>query len=94
MPRRKPGGVTLASDPLRRSLRALIQVGLVQGVIQLYNAFAAHPLTADQNAAIMVVATPLLAFVQNWMEDSPAVPLPALLKAPASGGVEPVPDPH
>lgn len=56
------------SDPLRRALRTLIQVGLVGAVIALYNAFAQTPLSGDQVAAIMAVATPLVSFAQNALE--------------------------
>lgn len=83
--------ISTESDPLRRSLRSLLQVGLLQGLLQLYNAFAAVPLTADQNAAIMVVGTPILAFAQNLLEDSGYIP--SLLKAPASSGADPIPNP-
>jgi len=79
------------SDAQRRGLRSLLQVGLVQALIQLYNAFAAVDLTAEQVSAITMVATPILAFAQNWLEDSTS--FPALLKAPASPGANPIPDP-
>lgn len=92
MPRRRNGGLTLDSDPLRRSLRGLLQIGTVQAAMGLYNAFAAVPLTANQMIAITTFVTPILIFAMNWLEDSPDVPLPALLKAPASGGQDPVPD--
>lgn len=74
------------SNAQRRALRTLIQVGLVQAVIQLYNAFAPHPLNAEQVSAITAFATPLLAFGQNWLEDNTAAP--TLLAAPA-----PTPEP-
>lgn len=64
----------------RRALRTLIQVGLVQAIIQLYNAFSPHPLNAEQVSAVTAVATPLLAFGQNWFEDNTTAP--ALLKPP------------
>lgn len=78
------------NDATRRGLRTLLQVGLVQAAIQVYNAFAPARLTADQVSAITAIATPLLAFVQNFLEDS--TPLPALLKSPPSPGVNPVPE--
>lgn len=77
------------TDAQRRALRSLIQIGLVQGVLQLYNAFATVDLTGEQVSAITFVATPIVAFVQNWLEDNTA--FPAVLKAPASSGVNPAP---
>lgn len=85
MPRK--GVTTPAGDPLRRGLRSLAQVAFVQGCVQLYNAFAAIDITAEQLAAITVVATPLLAFAQNWLEDNTT--LPAVLKSPPSTGQNP-----
>lgn len=79
------------SDAQRRALRALIQIGFVQALIQLYQAFAPVRLTADQVQALTVVATPLLAFGQNWLEDNTSAP--ALLKAPPSPGQNPQPEP-
>lgn len=88
---RRKGGLTLGSDPLRRGLRGLLQIGTVQAAMGLYNAFAVTPLNATQMVAITMTATPLLIFGQNWLEDNTA--FPAIGKAPASGGQEPVPDP-
>lgn len=78
------------SDAQRRAIRGVIQIGLVQAFIALYQAFAAVKLTADQVQAITGVFTPLVMFAQNWLEDNTG--LPALLKAPASPGVNPEPD--
>lgn len=78
------------NDATRRGLRTLLQVGLVQAVIQFYNAFASTDLTPEQTAAITTLATPLLAFIQNYLEDN--TPMPALFKAPASDGQNPKPD--
>jgi hypothetical protein len=94
MPRRKAHGLTIESDPLRRGLRSLVQIGFVQAAMQLYNAFATTPLTPNQMVAITTFVTPILIVAYNWLEDAPGVPLPALLKAPASGGEHPVPDPE
>lgn len=83
------------NDALRRGFRTLIQVSLVQGLMQLWNAFA-PPLPADltleQMSAITVVGTPIVTFAQNWLEDNTS--LPALLKAPASPGQKPTPPPE
>lgn len=64
------------SDAQRRALRTLVQVGLVQALIQLYNAFAPvqYDLTLEQQSAITVVATPIVVFIQNWLEDNTSVP--------------------
>lgn len=62
---------------------------MVEGVLQLLRAFGVD-LTEEQHAAIVVVATPLLTALQNWLEDNTAVP--AILKAPASSGQNPAPD--
>lgn len=78
------------SDAQRRAIRSFLQIGFVQAVLVLYNAFAEADLTADQVSAITLVATPLLVLGQNWLEDSGAIP--ALGKAPASAGAHPVPD--
>jgi hypothetical protein len=77
------------SDAQRRGLRSLLQVGFVQALIALYNAFAVVDLTTEQVTAITLVATPLLAFAQNWIEDN--TQFPAFGKAPASSGENPVP---
>ena len=79
------------SDATRRGLRSLLQVGLVQAAIVLYNAFAVVELTSEQAGAITLFATPLLAFAQNWLEDNTS--MPAVGKAPASPGSNPTPEP-
>lgn len=78
---------TPSADKWHRGLRSLAQVALVQGFMQLYNAFSEVDLTADQIAAITLVATPLLAFVQNFLEDAGTIP--ALGKTPPSTGANP-----
>ena len=67
----------------------LAQVTFVAALIQLYNAFAPNDLTADQVTAVMVIATPLTAFVQNFFEDRGTIP--SVLKSPASSGADPMP---
>jgi hypothetical protein len=76
------------NDATRRSLRTFLQVGVVEGVLQLLEAFGLA-LTADQHAAIIVVATPLLTLAMNLLEDN--TNMPAVLKAPASEGQNPAP---
>jgi hypothetical protein len=77
------------NDASRRGLRTLMQIGVVEAVLQLLRAFGVN-LTEEQHAAILVLATPLVTAAQNWLEDRGNVP--ALLKAPASEGANPVPD--
>jgi hypothetical protein len=83
------------SDAQRRAIRSLLQVGFVQALIQLYNAFAPTDLTSEQAGAITLVATPLLVFAQNWLEDRGnigAIQIPSYGKSPASTGANPVTD--
>ena len=78
------------SDAQRRAVRSLLQVGLVQALIQLYNAFAPNKLTPEQASAITAVMTPLVVFAQNWLEDN--TQMWAMLKSPASPGANPKPE--
>lgn len=78
------------NDATRRGLRSLLQVGIVQALIGLWNAFATNDLTTEQVTAITLVATPLLSFAQNLLEDQTS--FPAFLKSPASAGANPVPE--
>ena len=66
------------SDPTRRALRTLFQVGTITALIQLYNMFSDRPLNAEQVSAVTAVGAILIAFVQNYLEDAGAVP--AMLK--------------
>lgn len=77
------------SDAQRRALRSFVQVTLVSSVIGLLAVFNVIDWSAIQTAAVMAVATPSVAFIQNWLEDNTSAP--ALLKAPASSGVNPQP---
>ncbi len=62
------------SDTARRTLRTGFQAITVQVLIQAYNAFAANDVTTEQAAILTVVGTPLLSFLQNWLESHGAVP--------------------
>jgi hypothetical protein len=90
-------------DAVRRGLRTFVQaftgtlllllVG--QGIPSLVASGKVPDLSllltlAEAAALAGVIA--LLAWAQNWAEDNPNVPLPALLKSPASAGTDPVPD--
>lgn len=79
------------SDATRRALRSFAQVGIIQGAVLLYNAFAETPLTENQTTAIYVFVTPVFVLVQNLLEDNTR--FPAIGKAPASSGNNPQPDP-
>lgn len=75
------------NDATRRAIRTFVQIGLVQAILVLYNAFATTDLTAEQATAITLVATPLVVLVQNLLEDRGTIP--SFGKSPASAGAEP-----
>jgi hypothetical protein len=77
-------------DALRRAIRTFAQVAVAAAVLAAYNVFAPEHLrlSTEQQAAIIAVLTPLFSYLQNLAEDAGAIP--ALLKAPASDGAEPV----
>lgn len=79
------------SDAQRRAIRGFFQIGLVSAVIALLAAFELIQWTETQTVAVMAVATPVVSFIQNWLEDNTQTP--ALLKAPTSPGANPVPEP-
>jgi hypothetical protein len=86
------------SDALRRALRTFIQafVGniVANGVLSAASAAGVVDWSLLTKMLISAAAAgmiALLTFTQNALEDHTA--LPALLKAPASEGVNPVPDP-
>ncbi len=68
------------TDATRRAIRTFVQVGLVQGVMLLWNAFAPVQLSALQMIAITTVATPIVGLIQNLLEDAQVIP--PLLKPP------------
>lgn len=78
------------SDSTRRAIRTALQsiVGaLGAGVLNL----VFKGVNPGWLAVAAVVATTVFTQIQNALEDSGKIP--ALLKAPASDGVEPLPDP-
>lgn len=77
------------NDATRRSIRGLLQIAVVEAFLRVLEAFGV-PINEDQHAAILVLASPLVAFAQNMLEDRAG--LPALLKAPASEGQNPIPE--
>lgn len=76
-------------DAFRRAARGTIQIGLAEGIVQFVEAFFAK-LDEGKHIALLWLLTTVVTFVQNWLEDN--TPVPALLKAPPSSGVNPVPD--
>lgn len=66
------------SDKWSRTVRTLIQVGVIQVVLQVYQAFAPVPLNDTQYAALTTAGTVLLTLAQNWIEETSGV---ALLKS-------------
>jgi hypothetical protein len=83
------GITTPSDDPLRRTVRGAIQVGIVQIVLNVYQAFAPHPLTIEQYGVLTVAGTAAFTLLMNYLEDN--TPLPAVFKAPPSTGENPVP---
>lgn len=78
-------------DWLRRSLRTGLQIGVIEAFLRLLEAFAV-PISPEQHTALLAFLTPILAAIQNALEDNTA--FPALLKAPASSGQNPEPTPR
>lgn len=76
------------SDALRRSIRGLVQIGFVSAIIVLLAAFDIISWNETQTAAVMAVATPIVSFIQNFLEDAGSIP--AYGKSPASVGANPV----
>ena len=81
------------SDATRRAVRTLFQF-VVSGGLTALITLMVDALADNLVAVAAVQATNLLlvTFAQNWLEDNGSVP--ALLKAPASEGVNPIPDPE
>lgn len=78
------------SDALRRGTRTFLDIAFVEAVLQVLMAFGVD-FTEAQHAAILVVAPFFISFGKNLLEDNGTIP--ALLKAPASEGENPIPDP-
>lgn len=73
-------------DWVRRALRTLLQITVVEAVIQLLLVFGV-PITPAQHTAIIALATPFVTAAQNALEDHVQA-FPAILKAPASDGAQ------
>ena len=81
------------TDALRRSLRTLAQalIALAAGVPTIAAAFDLDAVLVAKVGAVLAVATAVITAAVNGLEDRGTIP--ALLKAPASDGADPVPDP-
>jgi hypothetical protein len=84
-------------DALRRALRTFVQAFLgsiiTSGILSTTETVGVVDWSALKKVAVSAVAAAVIALItwaQNYLEDTTTVP--ALLKAPPSGGVNPVPD--
>ena len=77
------------SDALRRGIRSLSQLSVGEIIVQVVEAFLV-PLNEAQHVAALGAITVIWTFIQNALEDKGVIP--ALLKAPASEGANPIPD--
>ena len=87
------------TDPVRRALRTFVQAFLgsvlTSGVLSAASETGVVDWSALKKAGIAALAgavVALLTFAQNVLEDSTR--FPAILKAPASEGENPVPNPE
>lgn len=77
------------TDPIRRALRTLFQFIAAGGLTALIDEVAAD-LSGSAQAAVFMLAALLVTYAQNELEDRGLVP--AVGKAPASDGANPIPD--
>ena len=77
------------SDATRRGIHTLLDVLLALVTAGLIEAYLVD-LDSTQQAALVLGLTGAISAIKNGLEDRGAIP--ALLKAPASDGVDPVPD--
>lgn len=80
------------TDSLRRALRSVLWL-LIAAIAAVPAAVGLLELPAEKATGVVAVLTPFVAAVTkiiNALEDSGSIP--ALLKAPASDGVDPVPN--
>ena len=77
------------SDSLRRGVRTLLDALLALLAAGLIDNFLVN-LDQTQRASLAVALTGVISVVKNELEDRGTIP--ALLKSPASDGVNPVPD--
>lgn len=79
------------SDPIRRALRTLFQFIAGGGLAALANELVLSVDDGRLQAAVAAFFVLLVSYAQNELEDR--TNFPALLKAPASEGENPTPDP-
>lgn len=75
------------NDATRRALRTLFQFIVAGGLTTLVNELS-NGLTDTNKALVQMLAMLLVTFCQNWLEDNGTIP--AVLKAQASSGAEPI----
>ena len=79
------------SDALRRAIRTAMQLIAGGGLGTVVTEIVAKTADPAVKAAIVLASVWVVTYAQNWLEDNTA--FPALLKAPASEGENPVPEP-
>lgn len=77
------------TDPIRRALRTLFQFIAAGGLTAFINEVVAKIEDTRLTALILAGSLLLVSYAQNELEDHGTIP--ALLKAPASSGENPVP---
>ena len=78
------------NDASRRALRTLFQFIVAGGFTEVINQFVVD-LDGTQKLLVLAVSQLVVTFAQNYLEDNTSTP--ALLKAPASEGQNPAPNP-
>lgn len=80
------------TDAPRRGIRTVLQglLALVLGIPATAAAFGVDAATAGKIGAVCALVTGVVTVVMNELEDRDIIP--ALLKAPASDGANPIPD--
>lgn len=80
----------MKSDPIRRAVRTLLQFVAAGGLTAVFNEVVAELDDARLGAAVLAFSLLLVSYAQNELEDRGFIP--ALMKAPASGGENPIPE--
>lgn len=57
-----------------RGLRGLLQVSFAEALISFVQAFNIAQFTEAQHAALLLLISPVLAFIQNWLEARGSLP--------------------
>lgn len=77
------------NDATRRALRTVLQL-IASGALTALVAAIVDGMDTKSTAIVLATWQVIVTFAQNALEDAGAIP--ALLKAPASSGENPVPD--